>query len=119
MASSPPPKKSKPASAAPKVDVSRFRIDDPTAAFPIGSLGDPEALDDDAMSPVTADAEAKAKPPKKGGSQPGRTPAPAPARSFVVAGVDLRWLVLSLVAGATLAVAVVGLFSLVVLLVRS
>ena len=114
MASRPPTKK------PPKLDVSAssYRIDDPTAAFPIGALNDPESLDDDAVSPVSP-TPAKVT-PKKAERQKGRSE-PSVQRTVrppVVAGVDLRWLAVSLAAGAALAVVVVAVFGLLVLLVR-
>jgi hypothetical protein len=112
MASSRPPKKSKVPDLSERSDVPRFRIDDPTSAFPIGALGDVESIDDD-PSPLPA-----ASPAALPGTKEKSTPPPTPFRP-VVAGVDLRWLVFSLAAGAVLAVFVVAAFGMVVLIVRS
>ena len=113
MASSTPPKKAR----ATKPDVSRYRIDDPTAAFPIGSLSEPASLEGDAVKPIP-EAAPRPVPPSPPAALPKvstRAPAPAPS----VGGVNLRWLLLSLLAGAVLAVVVVALFGLVVMLVGS
>lgn len=98
-----PPKKPKPDFA--KLNVSRGHIDDPTSAFPIGALNEPESVEGDDVVPLSP-----AKAPTR--------PEPAPPPAWVVAGIDLRWLALSLLAGGVLAVFVVALFGVVVLLVR-
>jgi hypothetical protein len=107
MATSTPPKKAR----ATKPDVSRYRIDDPTAAFPIGSLSEPVSLEGDAVKPLPEAASSTSPPPKP--------PTRAPVASPATGGVNVRWLVMSLMAGAVLAVVVVALFGLVVMLVGS
>ena len=114
MASSRPPKKSKVPDLSEGSDVPRFRIDDPTSAFPIGALGDVESIEED---PVPISPAGNPATPGRGAKDKS-TPPPTPFRP-VVAGVDLRWLALSLAAGAVLAVFVVAVFGTVVLLVRS
>ena len=132
MALNPPPKK--PKDVLPKADVSRFRIDDPTAAFPIGSLidddDDPQSLEGDAVKPLpepgAAPAASSAAPPVtitklESPSKAARAPAPpaATAQGAAPGGVNVQWLALSLLAGGGLAVVVVGLFGLMVMLARS
>lgn len=115
MSSRPPRKPSKPDALLQELDVSRSRIDDPTSAFPIGALN---AADDSADGERPAEVQ-----PKAAGPARKKPPAPAPRSEDggfkpVVAGVDLRWLALSLVAGGLLAVAVVAFFAMVVVFVR-
>lgn len=114
MSSRPPRKPSKPDALLKEIDVSRSRIDDPTSAFPIGALN---ATDDSADGEGPAEVQ-----PKAAGPARKKPPAPAPRSEDgfkpVVAGVDLRWLALSLVAGGLLAVAVVAFFAMVVVFVR-
>jgi hypothetical protein len=103
------PKASKVPDVSVRGDVSSMHIDDPTAAFPIGALAglDEEESSEQKASPTTGDG--------RGGSGSPRSASFRP----VVAGVDLRWFVASLAAGAALALFVVVVFGMVVLLVRN
>ena len=100
-----------PPSKKPTLLSSNIRIDDPTAAFPIGGL---------AQLDQPEDLEAVPTPASPAGVSPGKAarpvapPAPPP---WVVAGIDLRWVFASLLGGALLAVlVVVGVGSIAILL---
>jgi hypothetical protein len=103
-----------PPSKKPTLLSSNIRLDDPTAAFPIGGLA--EIDNPDELEPLTPKPASPVGAAPKGSQTPERR-AGAARSPFVKMGIDLRWVFASLVGGALLAVlVVVGVGSIAILL---